>query len=80
MEQDHRKEMEGILIGFKCPKGFLCYKSGIKALCKAKDIGLKAFLLCLEKGPEECSFSRSFGTSHLCQCPLRIYIAKKLKK
>jgi hypothetical protein len=29
---------------------------------------------------EECNFSVVFGRSYFCQCPLRVCIAKKLKK
>jgi hypothetical protein len=34
----------------------------------------------MEVYPQKCPFSVAFGYSHLCQCPLRVYIAKKLKK
>ena len=80
MEQNTDSQIKGIMADFKCPKDFICYKSGFKKLCKAKDIGLEEFLECLEENPWECVFSLSFGYSHLCRCPLRIYIAKKLKK
>ncbi len=78
MEGDYKKEIEKIISQFKCPKDFKCYKSGFDVLCKAKEIGLKSFLYCLEENPADCPFSRTFGRSYFCQCPLRIYIAKKL--
>jgi len=80
VEQDHKKQIEEIIGGMKCPRDFKCYKSGFENLCKAKDIGIESFLKCLEENPQECKFSLSFGYSYLCQCPLRIYIVKKLKK
>ncbi len=80
MEQGHKNEIEEIISQFKCPKDFRCYKSGLKVLCKAKDIGLDTYLECMEVYPQTCPFSVAFGYSHLCQCPLRVYIAKKLKK
>jgi hypothetical protein len=39
-----------------------------------------SFGYCLEEDPSECPFAFSFGYRHMCQCPLRVYIAKKLKK
>jgi len=80
MEEDHKKELEEIVNGLKCPKDFKCYKSGLGNLCKAKDIGLKSFLECLEEEPRDCKFSHSFGDSYFCDCPLRVYIGKKLRK
>ena len=80
MGQDHKREIEKIIGEMTCPKDFRCYKAGFENLCKAEDIGIESFLKCLEKNPQECRFSLSFGYSYLCQCPLRAYIAKKLKK
>ncbi len=80
MEQDYMKTIEDIIDGIKCPKDFNCYKTGFENLCEAKDFGLSDFLICLEKSPKECKFSTRYGSGYLCQCPLRIYIAKKLKK
>jgi hypothetical protein len=73
-------EIEKIIAGMECPKDFLCYKSGFNSLCKAEDIGVDSFLVCLEEKPQECNFSRSSEHRFLCKCPLRIYIAKELKK
>ena len=80
MEEDHKKEIEEIIGGMKCPKDFKCYKSGFEDLCKAKDIGIELLLKCLEENPQKCPFSSPFGVGYLCQCPLRYYIVKKLKK
>ena len=80
MYQKDRKELEEIIDGFKCPKGFLCYKSKFDSLCKAKDIGMKSFLVCLEEKPRECKFSIDGGDCFFCEGPLRTYSAKKLLK
>ena len=80
MEPDHKKEIEQIIGEFVCPKDFICYKSGFDSLCKAKDIGLEPYLECLDENPEECVFLLPYANVHYCDCPLRLYIAKKLKK
>ena len=80
MEPDHKKEIEKIIREFDCPKGFVCYTSGFDSLCKAEDIGLEPYLACLDERPEECLFLLSYANVHYCDCPLRLYIAKKLKK
>jgi len=80
MEKDYKREIEEIIGGMKCPKDFKCYKLGLESLCKAKDIGVKSYLKCLEKNPQDCKFSFSFWNSSLCKCPLRVYIAEKLGK
>lgn len=80
MKDDQKKEIDKIIGGIECPKDFKCCKSGLEKLCMARDIGIESFLECLERDPQKCKFSFSFGLSYLCQCPLRVYIAKKLKK
>jgi hypothetical protein len=80
MEQNHKKEIKEIIGQMKCPRDFRCYKSGFEALCKARNIGIEPFLECLEETPQECKFSLFLGRLYLCQCPLRAYIANRLKK
>ena len=80
MEKQPSNQLKKIIGSMQCPKDFMCYKSGFRKLCKAKDIGHENFLECLEENPGMCVFSLSFGRLHLCKCPLRVYIAKVLKK
>jgi hypothetical protein len=80
MDEKTKKELEEIMGEMQCPKDFKCYKSGLEVLCKAKDIGLETYLECMEVHPQKCPFSVPFGHSYFCKCPLRVYIAKKLKK
>ncbi|MES0350250.1 MAG: hypothetical protein ABUK19_05985 [Desulfobacteria bacterium] len=63
-----------------CPKGFLCCTEGLEKLCKAKDVGMRTFVQCLEPNPIECPFSKLLAVSYVCKCPLRIYITKELNK
>ena len=81
MIQEHLPVIEEIIGQFKCSKDFECYKSGFENLCKAEDVGMDSYLHCLEEDPVECKFSVIlFGDRYYCECPLRIYIAKVLKK
>lgn len=80
MEGDYKKELEKIIDDLQCPKDFECYKSGFEILCKAKNIGLESYLECLEGDARDCKFSFPFADTYFCKCPLRIYIANKLKK
>ena len=80
MGEEERKKIDEIINGLKCPKDFACAQSGFERLCKARDLGLESFLDCLEEKPAGCNFALAFGNGYLCQCPLRVYLAKKLKK
>ena len=80
MKEEVRKKIEEIKAGMKCLKGFKCADSGFEQLCKAIDFGLKGYLDCLEENHGTCPFALSFGNGHLCQCPLRVYLSKELKK
>ena len=74
------KEIGGIVDGLECAKNFKCYRSDFKNICKAELVGTEPLLLvCLEKIPQKCKFLDLKG-GYLCNCPLRIYIAKNLRK
>ncbi|HZV46951.1 MAG TPA: hypothetical protein VFG06_06365 [Thermodesulfovibrionales bacterium] len=80
MERAIPEQIEEMIDGLQCPKEFSCYTSNFKNLCKAKDIGLESFVVCLMSDPFACKFSLLFGSVFFCQCKLRVYIAKKLTK
>ena len=80
MNENYENRIKEITGQVKCPKDFRCAKSGFENLCKARDFGLEDYLECLEDNPINCKFSVSFGSGYLCQCPLRVYISKELKK
>ena len=80
MNEEEKKKIEEIIDGLKCPKDFRCAQSGFERLCEARDIGLQSSLDCLEEKPATYKFALSFGDGYFCQCPLRVYLAKKLKR
>jgi hypothetical protein len=80
MKEEHRKAIENMVPELYCPKLLQCYYTGLKALCKARDIGLKSLVECLEEESNKCSFSLSLSGLHICKCPVRVYICKKLGK
>jgi len=80
MEEEARKKIEELMAGMQCPKNFKCEELGFERLCKARDFGLESYLDCIEENPRDCPFALPFGYGHLCKCPLRVYLAKKLKK
>jgi hypothetical protein len=80
MKEEVRRRIDTIRAGMECPKGFICDESGFQHLCKARDRGLEEFVDCLADDRAGCGFALSFGHGHLCQCPLRIYVARKLRK
>jgi hypothetical protein len=55
------------------------FKPGLGFSCKAKDIGLKSFVQCLEKDSFICPFSVSYAYTYYCNCPARIYMIKELE-
>ena len=79
VEEGCDREIEQILDTFTCPKDFRCHKSGFSKLCEAEDVG-EPYLKCLDENRGDCAFLLSFANVHFCDCPLRLYIAKKLKK
>ncbi|MFC2028202.1 hypothetical protein ACFLU3_05895 [Chloroflexota bacterium] len=72
-------KIKDIIERMHCPKNFTCVSSEFSNLCKAKDIGMKKFLVCLDEVPQECSFALDLDKSrYFCRCPLRVYVAKNV--
>lgn len=80
MENMHREKIEAILGQMQCPQGFRCADTDFKKVCRARDIGSDTFLECLEESALDCVFAISFSDAFYCNCPLRVYIAKRLNK
>ena len=80
MTGEEKKKLEELIDHLSCPKDFRCAQSGFERLCSARDLGLESFLECLEEEAWGCRFALSFGEGYFCQCPLRVYIAKSLKR
>jgi hypothetical protein len=80
MKEEVRQKIQQIMGRMECPKLFKCADSGFQSLCRAVDIGLEHYLECLDPDRASCPFVQSFGNGYYCLCPLRIYIAKTLKK
>ena len=76
MEDKLKREIEEIIGQMKCPKDFICYRSGFKELCKARDFGIENYLQCLEDEPQGCKFVIFYGDMRFCECPLRYYLIK----
>jgi len=75
-----QEQIEEIISAMPCPKNFKCYKSQLNTISEIKDIGTKTLFKCSEGNPQCCQSSFPFGHEHFCKCPLRIFMAKKLKK
>lgn len=80
MDQETRERIQEIINGMTCPKDFQCAESGFEMLCEAKDVGLKTHLMCLDTDPAACGFAMRIDDTYFCECPLRVYVAKKLSK
>lgn len=80
MREEHRQMIEEIIGNMSCPKKFKCAESGFAQLCKARDFGVESYLDCLDESRSVCKFALPFADIFLCQCPLRIFLAKKLRK
>ena len=80
MKEEDRKKIEELMAGMQCPKNFACAENGFERLCEAVDIGLETYIQCRGENPSACTFAMPFGNNYFCDCPLRVYLRKKLKK
>ncbi len=80
MKEDVCNMIQEIMGEMQCPKDFKCAKYGFALLCKVKNHWQRDLLDCLEPNPSDCTFVLSLNDSYVCECPLRVYIKKKLNK
>ena len=80
LSQGTISEVEQIIDTFECPLDFRCYKSDFEELCNAIIIGNGKLVECTDEMAANCKFSYPFGDGYFCNCPLRVYVAKTLKK
>ena len=57
MQEEMARRIAELMDNMECPKRFRCAESGFEELCKAGDIGLERYLVCLEENPPGCVFS-----------------------
>jgi hypothetical protein len=79
IKESHR-EFNDIIADVDCVKGFECCTSGFVNLCKIRINEENSFIECLEESPDPCTFSLPCEEKKFCLCPVRIHIAKTLKK
>ncbi|RKY13164.1 MAG: hypothetical protein DRP52_03460 [Planctomycetota bacterium] len=72
-------EIEQIITTFKCSLDYRCYALKFEELCGAIIFGDGEMIECIDKNAANCQFSAPFGEGYFCDCPLRAYVAKKLK-
>jgi hypothetical protein len=77
MERDVQKKIEEFVEKHNHPKDCECYQAGKGVRCKAKDIGLESYVVCLNHDPIHCKHSLFFGDVYFCTCSIRITIAKE---
>ena len=79
MDEEQKRQLEEIMAGMECMRGFDHCKDGFENLCEAKDRGMEGYVDCLEEKPVTCGFAVPFGEGVFCKCPVRVYIAKNLR-
>ena len=80
IDVETNSQIEKIMSQMKCKKDFKCYKSGFEDVSEIKDIRMPDSAICLSDASRNCEYSFAFGDIYFCKCPLRLYMAKKLKK
>ena len=89
LTEKQRKEMRKIMDSMSCKLGFKCYKSSLENICEAEynEHGLVCKISNMPPDKSilfyNCAYRLYLGNVHnyyICQCPLRIYIAKNLNR
>ena len=77
------RKIEEIMGGMDCPRGFESCKSGTEVPCKPRLLADGAVVDCTEaecSNKVDCKYRMAFGFGHLCNCPVRTYMAGELRK
>ena len=80
LTEEQIDEIQEIITKYQCPADFKCYKSGFEDLCGTLLVHDGSLVECIDEGAKKCHYSFEFGSGYLCTCPLRLYIARHLKK
>ena len=80
LDRTIKAHIDGLMHSMKCSKNFACAQSNSETLCRAKDIGLKSNLVCLEEVGAECDYRLKSDFGQFCQCPIRICLAKTQRR
>lgn len=87
-EKQH-EEVRDIMDNMSCKLDFACYKISIENICRAEynEHSLVCKISSMPSDKEilflNCEYRLYLGNAHnyyVCRCPLRIYIAKNLKR
>lgn len=73
---EDRQQIEEIIGQMHCPRDFECYKSDFQKVGEVGIVGDAVMLECIEKRGRTCEFGCVRGPGVICQCPLRMYIAR----
>jgi hypothetical protein len=78
MDEKQKNEIEEIMAKKSCSKDFGCFKDGFEKLCRAR--WMVNYTECLDAAP--CSYKCGvlFGSGYVCQCELRQYVVKNLRR
>ena len=81
MDKEFRQKIEPIKMQMQCPDPSSWVNNENEPLCKARDSGLETFIECMAaKRYDMCGFNLPFSSIHLCRCPPRVFLLKKLGK
>ena len=78
MREKHRVRIKELVGEMSCPKDFQCVESGFLRLCEAEDVGSDHFMRCMETDSLACQFAAPCRGAVYCECPLRVFICRKL--
>jgi hypothetical protein len=79
-QTEHIEQIEQIISSMTCSKGFECFKSGFKNLCKAKIVGDGKIIECSPENKRPCEYRFCFVDKSFCKCRLRYYVAMNFNK
>jgi len=71
-----RRHLERLQSVTRCDKQHSCLERPREELCAARDLGMGAFLECLDSTRRKCRHAFPFGKGRFCRCPLRVYLEK----
>jgi hypothetical protein len=77
-KEEDIKHLEGVLPRSRLLEGCKYYKFGVGFTCKAKDVGLDAYVECLQRDSFLCSFSLSYAHKYYCTSRSRVFMAREL--
>ena len=77
---EQREQLKRLVDDTPCDRRHECFRTALEKLREVEWAAGEEVLFCRDKDGPDCRNSMQFGQAAVCQCPVRLYIAKHFRR